>query len=92
VKGSWNAALMQDMEAQLRDRYLRNNECRTGLYLVAHFRAKRWTPDDWRRAKSDAIDIKDLKTRLATQASELSGGVHIESFVLDAFLDSTDAT
>jgi hypothetical protein len=30
VKGTWNAGLMQDMEVQLRDRYLRNNECRTG--------------------------------------------------------------
>jgi hypothetical protein len=62
------------------------------LYLVAHFRAKSWTPDDWRRAKSDAIEIEDLKTRLAAQASALSGGVHIESFVLDASLNSTDAT
>lgn len=92
VKGSWNAALMQDMENQLRDRYLKNNECRTGLYLVAHFVAERWTPDDWRRAKSDAIDIKDLKIQLAAQAAALSGGVRIESFVLDASLNSTDAT
>jgi hypothetical protein len=92
VKGSWNTGLMQDMEAQLRDRYLKNNECRTGLYLVAHFRAKRWTCDDWRRAKSDTIEIEDLKTQLAAQASALSGGVHIESFVLDASLNSTDAT
>jgi len=92
AKGSWNAALMQDMEAQLRDRYLRNNECRTGLYLVAHFTAERWTPDDWRHAKSDAIDIKDLKVQLAAQAAALSGGVHIESFVLDASLNSSDAT
>ena len=52
---------MQDMGAQLCDRYLRNSECRTGLYLVGHFMAERWDPDDWRRAKSDAIEIKHLE-------------------------------
>ena len=92
VKGSWNAALMQDMEAQLRDRYLKNNECRTGLYLVAHFMADRWIPDDRRRRSSTGIDIQDLRTQLAAQAVELSGGVHLESFVLDGSLDSTNTT
>jgi hypothetical protein len=91
VKGSWNNGLMQDMEVQLRDRYLKKNACFTGLYLVAHFIADRWTPDDWRRAKSEAIGKNDLTTKLAAQAASLSEGVNIASFVLDASLNSTGA-
>ena len=92
VKGSWNDGLMQDMEGQLRDRYMKNNECRAGLYVVAHFKAFRWIATDGRRAKSDAIDISGLRQELADQADALSGSVSIQSLVLDASLDSTTAT
>jgi hypothetical protein len=92
VKGSWNDGLMQDMEGQLRDRYMKNNEYRAGLYVVAHFKAARWIATDGRRAKSDAIDIFDLRQQLANQANGLSGSVLIQSLVLDASLDSTKAT
>jgi hypothetical protein len=92
VKGSWNDGLMQDMEGQLRDRYMKNNECRAGLYVVAHFKAARWITTDGRRAKSNAFDISDLRQKLANQADGLSGSVLIQSLVLDASLDSTTAT
>jgi len=92
VKGSWNDGLMQDMECQLRDRYMKNSECRAGLYVVAHFKAARWIANDRRRAKSEAIDISDLRQQLANQADGLSGSVLIQSLVLDASLDSTTAT
>ena len=35
VKGSWNDGLMTDMERQLRDRYMKNNDCRIGMYAAA---------------------------------------------------------
>jgi hypothetical protein len=92
VKGSWNDGLMQDMEGQLRDRYMKNNEYWAGLYVVAHFKAARWIATDGRRVKSDAIDIFDLRQQLANQANGLSGSVLIQSLVLDASLDSTKAT
>ena len=92
VKGSWNDGLMRDMEGQLRDRYMKNSEYRAGLYVVAHFKANQWIASDARRAKSDAIDISKLRQDLTEQATELSGGVLIRSFVLDASLDSTVAT
>ena len=92
VKGSWNDGLMTDMERQLRDRYMKNNDCRIGMYVVAHFRADRWVSTDDRRAKSDARNIDELRTQLAEQARELSGSTVIRSFVLDASLDSTKAT
>lgn len=92
VKGSWNDGLMTDMEGQLRDRYMKNNDCRIGIYVVAHFRADRWLPTDDRRAKSDRWKIDELRTQLAEQARELSGSMLIRAFVLDASLDSTKAT
>jgi hypothetical protein len=92
VKGTWNDGLMTDMEAQLRDRYLRNSGCRTGLYVTTHFRAKSWRAKDNRRPKSDRWDIDDLRARLAEQAAALSGSVTIRSFVIDASLNSTVAT
>jgi hypothetical protein len=92
VKGSWNSGLMSDMEGQLRDRYMKNSAYRTGLYVVAHFRANQWDACDGRRAKSDAIDISKLRRELVEQAAGLSGGVLIRSFVVDASLDSTTAT
>jgi hypothetical protein len=92
VKGSWNDGLMTDMEHQLRDRYMKNNDCRIGMYVVAHFRADRWVSTDGRRPKSDAWNIDALRTQLAEQARELSGSMVIRSFVLDASLDSTKAT
>jgi hypothetical protein len=92
VKGTWNDGLMTDMEDQLRDRYLRNSGCRTGLYVAVHFSAKNWPAADGRRAKSDRWEIEDLRVRLAEQAQDLSGGVSIRSCVIDASLDSSTAS
>lgn len=92
VKGTWNDGLMTDMEGQLRDRYLRNSSCRTGLYVAAHFTAESWRAIDSRRAKSDRWNVDDVRTYLAEQAEALSGSVTIRAFVLDASLDSTKAT
>ncbi|HWA95851.1 MAG TPA: hypothetical protein VG844_14715 [Terracidiphilus sp.] len=92
VKGSWNAGLMTDMEDQLRDRYMKNNSCRIGIYVVAHFVAERWIATDDRRAKSGAHNIDELRKQLADQARGLSGSVLIRSFVIDASLDSTNAS
>jgi len=92
VKGTWNDGLMTDMESQLRDRYLRNSGCRTGLYVAAHFQAQQWRAEDSRKAKSERWDVNDLSGRLAEQAKALSGSVTIRAVVLDANLDSTKAT
>jgi hypothetical protein len=79
------------MKDQLRDRYLKNNQCRTGLYFVTHFSAKTWCPTDDRKAKSEALTTGGLRCRLAALATSLSEGVSLTSYVLDASLDSTAA-
>jgi hypothetical protein len=91
VKGSWNQGLLSDMQNQLRDRYLRNNQCRTGLYCVVHFAARSWLGTDYRRERCRALAIETLRETLENQAVSLSGGALIRSYVLDANLDSTTA-
>jgi hypothetical protein len=92
VKCTWNDGLLTDMQGQLRDRYLKNSNCRTGLYVAAHFSAQSWDESDYRRGKSDAWEINKLRSLLEEQAKQLSGSVLIRSFVLDVRLDSTKAT
>ena len=92
VKCTWNYGLLTDMQGQLRDRYLKNSNCRSGLYVAAHFSAQSWDESDYRRGKSDAWEINKLGSLLEEQAKQLSGSVLIRSFVLDVRLDSTKAT
>jgi hypothetical protein len=82
---------MEDMKDQLRDRYLKNNQCRMGFYFVTHFSTKTWCPTDHRKAKSEAVTTGGLRCRLAALATSLSEGVSLTSYVLDASLDSTAA-
>lgn len=91
VKGSWNQGLLLDMQNQLRDRYLRNNQCLTGLYCVAHFAARSWRNTDYRRKQCRTLSIDTLRETLTNQATSLSGGALIRSYVLDANLDSMTA-
>jgi hypothetical protein len=91
VKGSWNQGLLFDMQNQLRDRYLRNNQCRAGLYCVVHFAARSWPSTDYRSKRCRALAIDTLRETLEDQAVSLSGGATVRSYVLDANLDSTTA-
>jgi len=49
VKGCWNRGLKTDMKDQLKDRYLRENQCQHGVYLVGWFLCDRWSASDYRR-------------------------------------------
>lgn len=80
---------MEDLQHQLRDRYLQNNPCRTGLYLVAYFSAKTWSGNDQRRDKCTSMSLDELRHTLEAQAASLSGAIQLRSYVLNALLDST---
>ena len=86
VKGCWNQEVKTAMKAQLVDRYIQNNDCRHGLYVVVWFSKDCWDKKDGRRAKTTKSPVK-LKSDLAAQAANLSvGGVRVEAFVLDGSL------
>ncbi len=87
VKGCWHSELLVDMKDQLVDRYLKDNLCRNGLYLVGWFRCKQWDSNDERYKKSQQYDFENLINDLNNQADELSqNGLVIKSIVLNASL------
>jgi hypothetical protein len=84
AKGNWNKELFQSMETQLRDRYLRNNRCRNGIYVVGWFSSPRWSNQDSRKKQCPSMTITQVKEVLSKQARSLSGsGFELESYVLD---------
>ncbi len=88
VKGCWNDELRTAMETQLVNRYLHDNRCRHGLYLVGWFICQQWDPDDRRRRAPSRSQKANLEASLAAQSRELSVGqdLKVKALVLDATL------
>jgi hypothetical protein len=87
VKGNWHAELLSAMETQLRDRYLNENRCRNGLYLVAWFSCAKWSEAEPRRKQCSRMSLSEAQEFFSRQANELSkDGYWIRSHVLDVAL------
>src|SRR5207245_124218 len=87
TKGSWNRELRTAMKSQLVDRYLWENRCRSGLYLVGWFNCDAWDADDSRRADAGAWTTAEARAFLEEQAAQLStGNMDIRAVVLDTRL------
>ncbi|HYN87456.1 MAG TPA: hypothetical protein VER55_02940 [Ardenticatenaceae bacterium] len=81
TKGNWHDELLTAMETQLVNRYLRDNQCRHGLYLVGWFNCEVWS------SKPRDMTLEELQGRLDARAQSLStGGLDIKAFVLDVRL------
>jgi len=87
VKGNWHRELLTAMETQLRDRYLKNNRCKYGIYLVGWFSCPGWDLKDSRRKKCSRMSLEEAKEFFAGQAAALSvDGYAIKSYVLNLSL------
>ena len=87
VKGCWNPELEDAMKTQLVDRYLKDNRCQHGLYLVGWFNCPQWDDSDYRKGKSPESDRAELQKQFDTQAADISQqGVQIRAFVMNAAL------
>jgi len=87
VKGCWNRGLRTAMKLQLMDRYLKNNRCNHGIYLIGWFNCDRWDRADRNYKQSPKISIEDARKKYSDNAKELSDStIHIKAFVLDASL------
>jgi hypothetical protein len=88
AKGHWNAELFENMENQLLGRYLAENRCRSGIYLVAWFCCDIWNKQrDHRKNRCRDMRIEPTRDKLARQAQDLSkNGFDIRSYVLDVSL------
>ncbi|UAY70223.1 NACHT domain-containing protein [Bacillus paralicheniformis] len=86
VKGNWHSELNKAMETQLVNRYLKDNTCRHGLYLIGWFNSDSWK-DENRKRKIPKIDLNDARVKFDTQAKELSKqGIQVKAFVIDTRL------
>ena len=83
TKGCWNAGLKTAMKDQLVDRYLKDNDCQHGLYLVGWFCCAEWDPGDPRFTKTPGWGLDEAREYLDKQAKELSAGMSIRSLVLN---------
>jgi hypothetical protein len=87
VKGSWNDELDTAMAEQLVNRYLKNDTCQHGIYLIGWFNCQQWDKSDYRKGKAPKISINEAREKFEKQAEELSqAGVKVKSFVLNSAL------
>ena len=87
VKGCWHRRISEAMKSQLVDRYLKNNQCRHGLYVVGWFNQESWDKRGARRKQVPKCSTDKARKRLELQASKLSReDLHIRSYLLDISL------
>jgi len=87
AKGCWNPDLKRAMETQLVNRYLRENSCQHGLYLVGWYGCSQWHDSDNRKDATPFSSIEAASLYLTDQAKALSTqGTHVEALVIDASL------
>lgn len=87
VKGCWHDELYTAMQTQLVDRYLKDNRCRHGIYLVGLFTCDQWDKEDNRKKQAPEIPISDLQKKMENQAKQLSqNGLTIRAFVMNTVL------
>ena len=88
-KGCWNPGLHDAMRDQLVGRYLRDNHCQHGLYLVGWFNCGNWSEADGRKKQALRLcpQIDGTRQKLAASAADLSrDSIRVKSVVLDASL------
>jgi hypothetical protein len=71
------------MQTQLVERYLKDNDCKHGLYLIGWFPLKLWDEADYRRRQVQFREIDDLTGYVERQAVSLSSGVNIAAKILN---------
>ena len=87
AKGCWYYQLYKAMETQLAGRYLKDNRCRHGLYLVGWFNCPQWDPEDSRHKVAAKRDRTEAGRKLEGRAAALSeGGVRVRAMTLNTTL------
>lgn len=87
VKGCWHSELKTAMKSQLRDRYLEENDCEHGIYMVGWFSCESWNRGDSRRGKSPKWMIEKAREFFEEQQRVLSTDTaQLSSFVMDLSL------
>ena len=88
-KGCWNNELYVAIPNQLIGKYLKDNHCQHGLYLVGWFNCSNWSTDDYRKQNAERLSPTIVKTReslVASAENHSNKSIKIQSVVLDASL------
>jgi len=87
VKGCWHEELNTAMKAQLAERYLKDSQCRHGLYVVGWFNCNSWDQNDARRGRAPDWTVAEARQHFDSQASNLShDDLLIRAFLIDVGL------
>ena len=86
AKGCWNTGLRSAMKDQLVDRYLQDNDCRHGIYLVGWYRCDQWNGRLGQKSATPGWSLDDARRFFEDQAQEMPADIKIRAFVLDARL------
>ena len=87
AKGCWNRDLQTAMETQLVNRYLNDNECDHGIYLVGWYVCNQWEKGDRRRTDTPDWSFQEAIKFFEEQAAKLSAsGPTIRAAVLNTAL------
>ncbi len=89
AKGSWHPKIKTAMKDQLVHGYMRQHQCRHGVYLVGWFQCDKWDSNDNSKdnARAFASTIEDARDLLGQQADALSRpDLSVRSVVLDTRL------
>lgn len=87
TKCCWNNAVDTAMRAQLVDRYLSENQCKYGLYLVGWYRCTQWDDEDYRKNRCKYGSIDEARRTLNEQADQVSkNGIKIKAVTMDLSL------
>jgi hypothetical protein len=89
VKGCWHHDLDTAMETQLVGRYLKDNHCPNGLYLVGWFKCDRWSAGDDRKNDVPSYPLSEACTRFADQAERLQGAAAVPGLVVRSVVLNT---
>lgn len=71
VKGNWHPELSEAMETQLVNRYLKDNTCTFGLYLIGWFLSESWEVEH-RKKRIPKVSIEEARNLFDKQAETLS--------------------
>jgi hypothetical protein len=87
AKGCWNQELESAMKSQLAGRYLKDNQCNHGIYLVGWYLCDQWDKDDRRGSATPKWSLQEASQFFNGQAQELSAsGLCIQAVVLNTAL------
>ena len=87
VKGCWHIEVETAMKTQLLDRYLNENDCNHGIYLVGWYSCKQWTENNSKKNRIKAKNISEARSQFDNQAKGLStGNKKIKACVLNCAL------